>query len=78
MPCGRSGSARLDEHLGIYTIEPLALRAGSFFSDAHAVFAVTHLATLARLLPERDPHENVFEACDAIVEHLTMRRPAPP
>jgi DNA repair protein RecO (recombination protein O) len=64
-------SARLDEHLGTYAIEPLALRAGSFFSDAHAVFAVTHLATLARLLPERDPHENVFEALDAIVGHLT-------
>lgn len=63
--------ARLDEHLGTYTIEPMALRAGGFFADAHAVFAVTHLATLARLLPERDPHENVFEGLQAIVEHLS-------
>jgi DNA repair protein RecO (recombination protein O) len=63
--------ARLDEHLGNYTVEALALRAGNFFSDAHAVFAITHLAALARLLPERDPHENVFEALQAIVEHLS-------
>ncbi len=62
--------ARLDEHLGTYTIEPLELRAGSFFSDAYAVFAVTHLATLARLLPERDPHENIYEGLETIVDHL--------
>lgn len=63
--------ARLDEHLGNYTIEPMSLRAGGFFSDAHAVFAITHLAALARLLPERDPHESIFEALEAIVAYLT-------
>jgi DNA repair protein RecO (recombination protein O) len=63
--------ARLDEHLGNYTIEPMSLRAGHFFSDAHAVFAITHLAALARLLPERDPHESVFDALHAIVGHLS-------
>jgi DNA repair protein RecO (recombination protein O) len=62
--------ARLDDHLGTYTIEPLALRAGGLFSDSHAVFAVTHLAELARLLPERDPHEVVFDSLEAIVPHL--------
>ena len=66
--------ARLDEHLGTYTIEPIALRAGNFFADAHALFAITHLAALARLLPERDPHENVFEALETIVEHLSDAR----
>jgi DNA repair protein RecO (recombination protein O) len=63
--------ARLDDHLGTYTVEGLALRAGGLFSDPHAVFAVTHLAALARLLPERDPHEIVFDSLEAIVEHLT-------
>jgi DNA repair protein RecO (recombination protein O) len=62
--------ARLDDHLGNFTIEPIALRAGSLFSDSHAVFAVTHLAALARLLPERDPHEIVFDGLEAIVSHL--------
>jgi DNA repair protein RecO (recombination protein O) len=62
--------ARLDEHLGYYTIEPIRLRAGEFLSLPHAVYAETHLAALTRLLPERDPHENVFAALDTIVEHL--------
>lgn len=63
--------ARLDDHLGTYTIEPMALRAGALFADSHAVFAVTHLATLARLLPERDPHEIVYDSLEAIVPHLS-------
>lgn len=62
--------ARLDDHLGTYAIEPMALRAGALFSDSHAVFAVTHLAGLVRLLPERDPHEVVFDSLEAIVPHL--------
>lgn len=62
--------ARLDDHLGTFTIEPIALRAGSLFSDSHAVFAVAHLAALARLLPERDPHEVVYDSLEAIVPHL--------
>lgn len=62
--------ARLDDHLGSYTVEGINLRAGSLFSDSHAVFAVTHLAALARLLPERDPHEIVFDHLEQIFEHL--------
>lgn len=62
--------ARLDEHLGTYTVEALSLRAGSFLTAAHAVYAVTHLAALIRLLPERDPHETIFESLEIIVDHL--------
>jgi DNA repair protein RecO (recombination protein O) len=62
--------ARLDEHLGYYTVEGLNLRAGTFLASSHAVYAVTHLAALARLLPERDPHEGVFLALQTILDHL--------
>jgi len=62
--------ARLDEHLGNYSVEGIDLRAGHFLGAAHAVYAVTHLAALTRLLPERDPHESVYEALDAIVARL--------
>ena len=41
--------ARLDEHLGTYTLEPVRLRTASMFAAHHALFAVTHLAALARL-----------------------------
>jgi DNA repair protein RecO (recombination protein O) len=62
--------ARLDEHLGYYAVDALNLRAGKLLGTAHAVYALTHLAALVRLLPERDPHENIFEALEVIFEHL--------
>jgi DNA repair protein RecO (recombination protein O) len=52
--------ARLDEHLGYYAIEGTRLRAATLLASSHAVYGVTHLASLARLLPERDPHEDIF------------------
>jgi DNA repair protein RecO (recombination protein O) len=53
--------ARLDEHLGTYVIEATQLRAANLLESSHAVYGVTHLASLARLLPERDPHEDIYE-----------------
>ena len=53
--------ARLDEHLGTYAIEGLNLRAGALLASSHAVYGVTHLAALVRLLPERDPHEDIYD-----------------
>src|SRR5262249_51735520 len=57
--------ARLDEHLGNYSIEGLTLRAADLMTASHALYGVTHLAALSRLLPERDPHENIFEMLEA-------------
>jgi DNA repair protein RecO (recombination protein O) len=53
--------ARLDEHLGMYTLEGTRLRAATMLASSHTVYGVTHLAALARLLPERDPHEDIYE-----------------
>src|SRR5262249_20069551 len=36
----------------------------NLLSFSHAVYGVTHLAALARLLPERDPHEDIYEMLD--------------
>jgi DNA repair protein RecO (recombination protein O) len=47
------------------------LRAGALLSTPYALYALTHLAGLARLLPERDPHESVFEALEEILDGLT-------
>ncbi|MVT64093.1 DNA repair protein RecO [Bradyrhizobium pachyrhizi] len=52
--------ARLDEHLGMYALEGTRLRAATLLGSSHAVYGVTHLAALARLLPERDPHEDIY------------------
>jgi len=62
--------ARLDEHLGTYTLEPVRLRTASMFASYHALFAVTHLAALARLLPERDPHASIYEEIEIILERI--------
>lgn len=58
--------ARLEDHLGHFTAETLESRAGLVLTDALALQAVTHLALLMRLLPERSPHRAVYEAADAI------------
>jgi DNA repair protein RecO (recombination protein O) len=62
--------ARLDEHLGYYVIEALDLRAAGFLSAAHALYGLNHLAALCRLLPERDPHEPVFDLLDDTISRL--------
>src|SRR5258705_3695266 len=62
--------ARLDEHLGHFVVEGIDLRAAALLPAAHAVYGVTHLAALCRLLPERDPHAVVYEAFDAAVDRL--------
>jgi len=53
--------ARLDEHLGYYQVEGIRLRAATLLASSHAVYGVSHLASLARLLPERDPHQDIYE-----------------
>jgi DNA repair protein RecO (recombination protein O) len=70
---GVTWRARLDEHLGHFTVEGTRMRAGAFMVAAHAAYGITHLAALCRLLPERDPHEAVHEALDAVLDHLDDR-----
>jgi DNA repair protein RecO (recombination protein O) len=70
--------ARLDEHLGSYTVEGLDLPAAGFLADAHALYGVTHLSALCRLLPERDPHPGIHAAIEEIIACLTDARRAGP
>src|ERR1700716_2431892 len=60
--------ARLDEHLGYYAIEGTRLRAATVLASSHAVYGVTHLASLARLLPERDPHEGIYDMLERTLD----------
>jgi DNA repair protein RecO (recombination protein O) len=62
--------ARLDEHLGNYTVEGLSLRAANFFAASHAIYGVGHLAALMRLLPERDPHAGLYSVFEEILDRL--------
>jgi DNA repair protein RecO (recombination protein O) len=65
--------ARLDQHLGYFVVEALQLRAASFLTQAYAVYGVSHLAALCRLLPERDPHPSIHDALIAILKQVDDR-----
>jgi DNA repair protein RecO (recombination protein O) len=62
--------ARLDEHLGTYTVEPAISRAARLMEGRAGVAGITHLAALARLMPEREVHAGLFEALELIADAL--------
>lgn len=62
--------ARLDEHLGTFAVEPVALNAARLIDSAAAVYGLQTLAGHLRLLPERDPHPGLFEALAVMIDHL--------
>ncbi|MCZ8187291.1 MAG: DNA repair protein RecO [Beijerinckiaceae bacterium] len=62
--------ARLEEHLGQFTAEPVQSRAGLVLSDPLALHAVMHLASLLRLMPERQVHAGLYEAADGLCQLL--------
>jgi DNA repair protein RecO (recombination protein O) len=68
-----SWRARIEDHLGAFTVELLAARAARFLDQGAALNGLATLAALLRLLPERDPHEELFEMADHIVMRFTAR-----
>jgi DNA repair protein RecO (recombination protein O) len=53
--------ARLADNLGYFSCELRRGFAASVMEDGAALAAMTSMTALARLLPERDPHPNLFE-----------------
>jgi DNA repair protein RecO (recombination protein O) len=62
--------ARLDDHLGNYTVEALEMRAARFIGSAPALYGLNHLGALLRLLPEREPHPGLHAAVAVVTAHL--------
>lgn len=60
--------ARLDEHLGNFAVEGLALHAARFMERRLALHAIGHVAALTRLLPERDPHPGIHDAIGLVID----------
>jgi len=69
--------ARIDGHLGYFAVEGLTLYAGHFLSSRFALFAMSHVAALVRLLPERDPHPGLHQALGEIVDVIADAGLAP-
>jgi len=62
--------ARLDEHLGNYTLEGTTLRAARLMESATSLYGIQMVAGLLRLLPERDPHAELYEGLLTILDWL--------
>jgi DNA repair protein RecO (recombination protein O) len=65
--------ARLADNLGHYALELRKGFAALLMEDAAALAAMTSMAALARLLPERDPHPNLFEITLFVLGYLDDR-----
>jgi DNA repair protein RecO (recombination protein O) len=65
--------ARLSDHLGHFAIELRRGFAAVVMDDAAALAALTSLAALSRLLPERDPHPNLYEVTLFVLGFLDER-----
>jgi DNA repair protein RecO (recombination protein O) len=65
--------ARLADNLGHYAIELRKGFAAEAMNDAAALAALTSVAALTRLLPERDPHPNLYEVTLFVLGFLGER-----
>ena len=65
-----SWRARIDEGLGAYTVEPLESVVSRLIGSSLALYGITHMASLLRHLPERDPHPGLYEAARVLIGHL--------
>jgi DNA repair protein RecO (recombination protein O) len=60
--------ARLDEHLGQFVLEPISFAAARLIESRLALNGLQLLAAHLRLLPERDPHPQLFETLAVILD----------
>ena len=63
--------ARLEDQLGTFTVEPLALKAGTIMSDPLCLAGLGTLTALLQLLPEREPHPRLYEAAHIVLDAMS-------
>ncbi len=65
--------ARLAEHLGTFTVEGETSYAAAVLQDPAALEALNAACALAvQVLPEREPHEPVYEGLEMLLQALTQ------
>ena len=66
-----SWRARLEDHIGTYTVEPLRGRAAEALGDAVALAGLSAVCSLlAFCLPEREPHPRLYARSVALLDAL--------
>ena len=64
--------ARLSEHLGTFTVEPLDARAAQIMDDRLSLAALNSICAITlAVMPEREPHLSVYNAFEVMLEHLS-------
>jgi DNA repair protein RecO (recombination protein O) len=62
--------ARLEEHLGSFSVEALSLKAGAIMEEQFRLAGLSTLAGLAQLLPEREAHRRIYDALLIILDAI--------
>src|SRR6476659_4304257 len=62
--------ARIEDHLGTFTLEPIALRAAEMMADPIRLAGLGTLTTLLQLLPEREPHPRLYDAAHIVLNAM--------
>lgn len=62
--------ARLEEHMGVFQLEPLALKAGFILSYPFRLAGLSTLMGLAQMLPEREPHPRLYHAAHVVLSSI--------
>lgn len=63
--------ARLDEHIGTFTVEPLHSRMAAVMADRLALAALSSIAALLSFaLPEREPHPTLYTLTQNLLDAL--------
>jgi DNA repair protein RecO (recombination protein O) len=62
--------ARLEEHMGMFMLEPLALKAGFILAYPFRLAGLSTLMALAQMLPEREPHPKLYHAAHVVLSSI--------
>lgn len=62
--------ARLDEHLGNYTLEPVQMRAAVAMDEPLRLAGLATITAMAQLIPEREVHARLFDAFVIVLDAL--------
>jgi DNA repair protein RecO (recombination protein O) len=61
--------ARLEDHLGTFTVELLQARAAGLFADRTRLYLAQTVCDHLHLLPERDPHDRLLGMALSLLDH---------
>jgi DNA repair protein RecO (recombination protein O) len=61
--------ARLEDHLGTFTVELMRSRAGNLLEDRASLYLAQLVCDHLRLLPERDPHDRLLGQALSLLDH---------